>query len=111
MTDEEIDALMNQPVTFFRSSGGWDARATNEAQMVASLVAARATAEARERAEVPRIVARMNEKARAEEVARMNEKDRAEALAREAADARAAEEAKEVERARALDKMLDRRMQ
>ncbi len=49
MTDEEIDALMTQPLTFFRSGGGWDARATGEAQMVASLVAARATAEARER--------------------------------------------------------------
>ena len=48
MTDEEIDALMNQPLMFFRSGGGWAARATNEAQMVASSVAARAAAEARE---------------------------------------------------------------
>ena len=52
MTDEEIEALMDQPLTFFRSGGGWAARATNEAQMVASLAAARAAAEAREAAAI-----------------------------------------------------------
>ena len=86
MTDEEIEALMNQPLTFNRSDEGWVAQPTNEAQMVARMAAARAAAAARDRAEVPRMVARMNEKARAEE------------LAREAADARVAEEAKEAER-------------
>ncbi len=52
MTDEEIEALMNQPMRFYKSPGGAVvARATNEAQMVASLAAAREVAAARAAAE------------------------------------------------------------
>ena len=43
MTDEEIDALMNQPLTFNRSDEGWVAQATNEARMAEARAAAAAS--------------------------------------------------------------------
>ena len=96
MTDEEIDALMNQPLTFFRSGGGWAARATNEAQMVASLAAARQAAEARATAEARAAAAtREAEEARATTVW-LEARRAAKSDARTAAAAGAAETARGV---------------